>query len=212
MFAEYCGVRWRQDPSLEAELRFVFDEADTDCSGDLSKEEIEHLLRKFGLLGPKHGQNPASTLEASKKSLSMSKLVRKLREGMSDLLSSLRLLRRQAMLAFRLIRHERLHGELSQQQRAVVRRSMRELGKMVPFLFVYCLPGGTALIAGMVAVFPSTLPIAFQKMFAKGTPNADASSKAQSVSEFDVLCVETFGGFLRSTRAKLAEQRAAHKS
>lgn len=202
VFAEYCGVRWRQNVLLEAELRFVFDEADADGSGDVTKDEIGHLLARVGLLRPDQGQVSLCVPQKS-----VGGVRQKLKDGMSTFVASLRSLRRQTRLAIQLMRHERLRGELTPAQRDIVHRSKQELAKLLPFFLVYALPGGSALCAAMVAAFPSMLPLAFQQLFPMGSRR-----KALSSSEFDALCVQTFASLLSRTRAKLAEERAGRKS
>jgi len=56
IFADYCGMRQgRQECSAksaveDAELRFVFNEADADKSGHLDKDEVGAILQRLGLL------------------------------------------------------------------------------------------------------------------------------------------------------------------
>lgn len=205
LFAEYCGVRWRHDASVEAELRFVFDEVDADSSGDLTKEEVKQMLYRIGLL--KQPVTSPKCWAPKPHAGFFQKVIHRVRGELATFQSSVRLLKRQTMLALSLLRHERLHGKLSTQQQSLVRRSMWELAKLVPLLLLACLPGCSLVIPLALRACPSVLPRAFHNAFSREGPASKANVSSQGNSEFDLLCVDIFRGFLRNTRVKLAESQ-----
>lgn len=211
VFAEYCGVRSSGCPTGLAELRFVFDEADAGKTGKISMSEMGSILQRIGLLeGGTDIVGVTRTCterpETRCSGIHVEQLVRRARQGWEackqcscDTCNGLRMLQRQSLLAWRLVKSS--HADpLTENQRGIVLRALLDLVKLVPFLLIILvLPGGSALSMFLLQNCPWAVPSAFARA-KHGT--ARTSNGDTSINEFDELCMRTFAAFVREARAR----------
>eukprot|EP00927_Polykrikos_kofoidii_P046089 TRINITY_DN40282_c0_g1_i2.p1 TRINITY_DN40282_c0_g1~~TRINITY_DN40282_c0_g1_i2.p1 ORF type:complete len:371 (+),score=40.11 TRINITY_DN40282_c0_g1_i2:133-1245(+) len=141
-FVELCGFRCHGSSLEEAELRFVFEEADADNRGLLSREKVDALLDRLGLVN--NADSSASASSTGNETISFSLTAQQL---FASFWIGLRLIRRQTILAVRLLaRCEARCERLTAQQRGLVRRATLDLAKVVPLMgILLIIPGGRGL-------------------------------------------------------------------
>lgn len=142
MLGRYVGFPRQQDPELAA----LFQQADVDQDGRISKPEFQALLGTAVAEPEPVAPDAAAALQAQ---------MLRFKQGFG-------LLKRQTLLAARVLFHARQRQrELEGRQKALVAQAGRDCAKLLPFLVLSCLPGGWVLAAGLATLAPRCLPSAF---------------------------------------------------
>jgi len=225
-----CQRRFPEFTLEEAELQYIFNSADGDNSGHLSRTEFGETLQQLGLAGiGKLSVAETSTFESlksagagavppvSKRCHGRLRQARIAGREIADLVSrrwheskvltkslwqGMVQLKHQTVLACCLMHQKATQSKtLSSGQQSMVRRAQLDLIKLVPFLFI-CLvvPGGSALSLFLVKRFPHTVPSAFRRV-----------AENVRMNEFDALSVRSFNALLCEGTWRTVEANHAKK-
>lgn len=207
VLAEYCGACLGESSASEAELRFVFQEADTDRNGMLSKAEVSKILNRLEFIGHCASvqevgvQQPQAGHGGRHIFACIRRRWRSSRKMSAELWQGMRLLRRQSRLAWRIGMGGDFRGTsaASAERRAVMRRAILDLAKLLPFMLMnLTLPGASMLSLFLIRRCPRLVPSSFARARAAQLSLSEAGPRG--VNEFDELCVRTFACLVREVR------------